>query len=115
MKKPALDPYKVLHVSRSATPREVARAFRALVRTVHPDTKPAAPGPGDPGSAAQELQDIMDAYALLHDPARRAAYDRQWPAPTSAGRPLQPRGRVAGRVDLIIGPVRWERSSGRGG
>ncbi len=113
------DPYQVLHVGPSATPREVARAFRALVRSRHPDTSVAEAPPGTPGSTAQELREIMEAYALLRDPARRAAYDKQraTPTPPAVARPAKarthaPAGPITGPV-LIIGPVRWESSPAR--
>ena len=80
------DPYEVLHLGRAATAREVARAYRALVRTRHPDTalrRRGARRPERPG--ARELQEIMDAYAVLGDPAKRAAYDRQRPTTPTAG------------------------------
>jgi len=85
------------------------------VRTHHPDTRAPEAVPGDPASGAQELHDIMDAYAVLGDPVKRAAYDRQRsgspppaPAPApphgpSGAPPLGPSGPA-----LIIGPVRSE-------
>ncbi|MDQ0097045.1 curved DNA-binding protein CbpA [Arthrobacter bambusae] len=75
--------------------------------------------PGTPASRAQELQDIMEAYALLRDPAKRAAYDEQRPTPTppAVARPAKarshaPAGPIIGPV-LIIGPVRWESPPAR--
>ncbi|MGO4807216.1 J domain-containing protein [Arthrobacter sp. 2MCAF15] len=105
------DPYEVLHLGRAATAPEVTRAYRALVRTRHPDTRPADAGHADPNATAherQELQEVMDAYAILGDPAKRAAYDRQRsktppPEPAPPHRDPGPFG-----PDLIIGPLRWE-------
>ncbi len=71
------DPYRVLHLEPAATAGEVARAYRALMRTHHPDTAPPDAVPAERESRAQELHEIMDAYAVLGDPAKRAAYDRQ--------------------------------------
>ncbi|UKA64451.1 J domain-containing protein [Arthrobacter sp. FW306-04-A] len=121
------DPYKVLHLDPAATAREVNRAYRALVRARHPDTRTpgaVAAGPdsgaqelGDQELRDQELRDIMDAYAVLRDPVKRAAYDRQRagsPRPDNVPAPRQPHGpsraapnRPSG-ASLIIGPVRWE-------
>ena len=66
-----LDPYLVLGVSSTATQAEIAHAYRARLRDHHPDTRPA------PSSrvADDRLQQILAAYALLRDPARRAGYD----------------------------------------
>jgi DnaJ-class molecular chaperone len=100
------DPYDVLHLGRAATAREVAHAYRALVRARHPDTRPPGPVSADPNAEAQELQDIMDAYAVLGDPAKRAAYDRR------RQKTRLPPDRGPSGPDLIIGPVRWEGPSG---
>ncbi|MDF9749522.1 J domain-containing protein [Arthrobacter sp. ES3-54] len=77
MREHSRDPYEVLHLGPAATAREVARAYRSLMRTLHPDTRAAEAVRADPNSWALELQKIMDAYAVLRDPAKRAAYDRQ--------------------------------------
>jgi hypothetical protein len=108
------DPYKVLHLARTATARDIGRAYRTLVRTRHPDTRHAGAAPAGPDSTAQdqrerqELQEIMDAYAVLGDPARRAAYDRQRPK-TPPPKPAPPhRDPGPSGPALIIGPVRCE-------
>lgn len=114
MKGRSPDPYEVLHLGRAATAREVGRAYRALVRARHPDTRPAGAVPAGPDSTAQErqeLQEIMDAYAVLGDPAKRAAYDRHRPTtPQPALRDPAPPAREPGLSgpELIIGPLRWE-------
>ncbi|MFF2246047.1 J domain-containing protein [Arthrobacter sp. NPDC058130] len=111
MKGRSPDPYEVLHLGRAATAREVGRAYRAMVRTRHPDTRPAGAVPAGPDSTAQErqerqeLQEIMDAYAVLGDPAKRAAYDRQRP---TTPQPAPPREPGLSGPDLIIGPLRCE-------
>ena len=79
---PVPDHYAVLRVSRGASPREIARAYRALLRRHHPDM-------GSTDAVPAELQLIMDALSVLRDPQRRRAYDRQaarsWRAGTGAG------------------------------
>jgi len=77
------DPYQVLGLGQDATGAEVARAYRRLARAVHPDSRP-----GDP-AAAEQFRALSDAYGLLSDQARRAAYDRQHP-PRPAWRPHGP-------------------------
>lgn len=124
MKEHTPDPYQVLHLEPAATAGEVARAYRALMRTHHPDTTPSDAVPADWESRAQELRDIMDAYAVLGDPAKRAAYDSQrrpptpahvppnWP-PTPAHVPPSHPTDLSGAA-LLIGPVQREFPSGRG-
>ncbi|MET3922452.1 DnaJ domain-containing protein [Arthrobacter sp. UYEF20] len=118
------DPYDVLHLKPSATDREVTHAYRSLLRTRHPDTRPPETAPADrgaagnaaadSGAAAEELHEIMDAYALLGDPARPTAYDRehQRQARSRVPEPAPPQTRkrrpASSAPLLFIGPVRWE-------
>ncbi len=69
--------YAALHLSPDATAREISRAYRTLLRTHHPDTRQRVDD-GDTTSAPdlQELHAIMQAYVVLSDPEKRAAYDR---------------------------------------
>ena len=63
------DHYAVLGVATTASPAQIAYAYRGLVRSLHPDIHPDT-GP-------EELSEVVDAYAVLRDPARRADYDQQ--------------------------------------
>ncbi|MFE4835759.1 J domain-containing protein [Arthrobacter sp. NPDC056691] len=95
---PAPDYYAALHVSRAASQEEIARAYRALMRRHHPDV-----AGGD--AVPDELQLIMEAFAVLRDPKRRAAHDR--------GAVRQPHNvpvHVTRRPEppLRVTPVRWE-------
>jgi hypothetical protein len=65
---PPNDPYAVLGVSRTATREEIARAFRTLAKRHHPDA-------GAPPTA--EMARLNEAWYVLSDPARRAAWDAQ--------------------------------------
>jgi len=67
---PVPDHYAVLHVSRGASPQEIARAYRALLRRHHPDV-------GGADAVPAQLQLIMEAFSVLRDPQRRRAYDRE--------------------------------------
>ncbi len=64
-----IDHYSTLGLEPSATEEEIRRAYRRLVRDCHPDLNP-----GDQ-LAAERTRHINDAYAVLRDPARRAAFD----------------------------------------
>jgi hypothetical protein len=72
------DPYRVLGVARGATQAEVARAYRALAKQLHPDLH----GP----EAAGRMQDLNRSWEILSDPARRRSWDQVHPAAVAGGR-----------------------------
>jgi curved DNA-binding protein CbpA len=110
MKERSRDLYDILNVGPAATGREIARAYRALLRMHHPDTRPDEAVPGVAPGTAGELHEIMDAYAVLSDPVKRAEHDRErqghLPSQPPAAVPRRPP--VPHSPALIIGPVRWE-------
>lgn len=63
------DYYKILGVSREATAEEIRKAFRKLARKYHPDVSKEP-------DAENRMKEINEAYAVLSDPEKRAAYDR---------------------------------------
>jgi curved DNA-binding protein CbpA len=104
------DYYAVLHVPRGATQQEIARAYRSLMRTHHPDL-----GSGE--AVPAELQRIMRAFFVLRDPERRKAYDqeaaRSTGAPAARPSSADPRNIPVRRIPhtdppLRVTPVRWE-------
>ncbi|MGY1849030.1 DnaJ C-terminal domain-containing protein [Blastococcus sp. SYSU DS1021] len=83
------DHYRVLGVAESASDKEITRAYRRLVRELHPDTNPDA-------GAGERFREVTSAYEVLHDPVRRREYDevrRLAPAGRSTGGPGWPHGR----------------------
>ena len=90
------DLYADLGLSREASRAEITRAYRALLRQHHPDTRPhqhhpgpnsapSHPAPADSrvsisglaSSSDETLNRALAAYAVLADPDRRASYDHQ--------------------------------------
>ena len=63
------DYYDVLGIGRDADERALKAAFRKLAQQFHPDVNP------DPG-AESKFKEINEAYQVLSDPQKRAAYDR---------------------------------------
>jgi molecular chaperone DnaJ len=64
------DFYEILGVSKSANADELKRAYRKLAMQYHPDRNA-----GDKG-AEQKFKDLNEAYDILKDDQKRAAYDR---------------------------------------
>ncbi len=63
------DYYKILDVDRGASQAEIKRAYRKLARKYHPDVSKEA-------DAKSRFQDVAEAYHVLKDAKRRAAYDQ---------------------------------------
>jgi curved DNA-binding protein CbpA len=92
----ARDPYDVLGVPRTAGAVEIHRAYRRLARAYHPDVNRS-------GDARVRFDEVSDAYEVLHDPERRARYDRS----TAAAHPgraasKQPPGAVRRHVSRDV-------------
>jgi len=64
------DYYEVLGVGSNASEEEVKRAYRKLAVKFHPDKNPDDP------HAEEKFKELGEAYDVLMDPDKRAAYDR---------------------------------------
>ncbi|HEV2804850.1 MAG TPA: molecular chaperone DnaJ [Chthoniobacterales bacterium] len=73
------DYYEVLAVSRTATDDEVKRSYRKLAVKYHPDKNPDDP------HAEEKFKELAEAYDVLMDADKRAAYDRFGHAAFSQG------------------------------
>jgi curved DNA-binding protein len=76
------DYYQTLGLKKDASAEDIKKAYRKLVRKYHPDLSKER-------DAEHKTKDINEAYAVLGDPEKRAAYD----APGSnmhPGRPFRP-------------------------
>lgn len=65
--------YQILGISQQATPEQIKRTFRTLVKSCHPDL--FASGSGEQAQAQDRLREINAAYAILSNPQKRTAYD----------------------------------------
>lgn len=63
------DFYKILGVSREASPQEIKKAYRKLAKELHPDHNP------DDKEAEDRFKDVSAAYSVVSDVEKRKLYD----------------------------------------
>lgn len=63
------DYYKVMGVARDATQDDIKRSYRKLARKDHPDVSKEK-------DAEERFKEVGEAYEVLKDPEKRAAYDQ---------------------------------------
>jgi molecular chaperone DnaJ len=73
------DYYEVLGVSRDCSESELKTAYRKLAMQFHPDRNPGN------AKAEEKFKEASEAYGVLSDADKRAAYDRYGHASTSSG------------------------------
>jgi len=86
-----VDYYEVLSVSKDCDEQELKTAYRKLAMRYHPDRNPDNP------EAEERFKQASEAYQVLSDPQKRAAYDRYGVAGVNGGAGA---GGFPGGVDL---------------
>jgi molecular chaperone DnaJ len=64
------DYYEILGVNRDASEEDIKKAYRKLAMKFHPDRNP------DSKDAEEKFKEAKEAYEILSDPQKKAAYDR---------------------------------------
>jgi molecular chaperone DnaJ len=97
------DFYEVLSVSKDASEQELKTAYRKLAMQYHPDRNPDNP------AAEAKFKECSEAYSVLSDSEKRAAYDRYGHAAfqggAGGGNPFQGGGFGGQDVGDIFGDI----------
>jgi molecular chaperone DnaJ len=102
------DYYEVLSVSRDCSDQELKTAYRKLAMQHHPDRNPDNP------ESEEKFKEASEAYQVLSDPQKRAAYDRYGHAAFSG--PSGGDGFASAQdIGDIFGDIFGEMFSGGGG
>ncbi len=89
------DYYQTLGVAKNASAEDIKKAYRKLVRKYHPDVSKVK-------DADKKTKDINEAYGVLSDPEKRAAYDALGSG-ARAGQPFEPPPEWGARYDTGTG------------
>lgn len=106
------DYYEVLGVARTASAEELKKAYRRLAMKFHPDRNP------DDKEAEARFKEAKEAYEILSDERKRAAYDQFGHAGVDPAAGAGPGARHGGPGDMfgdIFGEVFGDIFGGGGG
>ena len=84
-----MNPYEILQISKTATIEVIRAAWSALVRQCHPD---------GPKPDKLKTQRLNEAYAVLKDPVKKEALDRQLAVKIEKPKPVRERRQTAVHV-----------------
>src|SRR5712671_4880112 len=102
------DYYKILGLARTASADEIKKTYRRLARKFHPDVSKEK-------DAEAKFKEVQEAYEVLKDPEKRAAYDQlgsEW----KSGEQFRPPPDWGGGFEFRGGPRQGRTNSGaRGG
>jgi molecular chaperone DnaJ len=88
--------YESLGVSKNATQDEIKKAYRKLVREVHPDTNPGN---------EERFKEVQGAYDVLSDADKRKQYDRVGSTNGRPGGGFSPGGTTYDFTDFDLGDI----------
>src|SRR3984957_14117951 len=103
------DYYEVLGVAKNAGDDEIKKAYRKLAMKFHPDRNP------DSKDAEEHFKEAKEAYEMLSDTQKRAAYDQYGHAgvdPNMAGAGAQGFGGFADAFGDIFGDIFGQAAGG---
>src|SRR5258705_1848846 len=98
--------YESLGVSKNATQDEIKKAYRKLVREVHPDANPGN---------EERFKEVQGAYDVLSDPDKRKQYDRVGSTNGRPGGGVSPGGTTYDFTDFDLGDIFGGLVNGGGG
>jgi curved DNA-binding protein len=99
------DYYKILGLERAATAEQVKTGYRRLARKYHPDVSKEK-------NAEERFKEVQEAYEVLKDPEKRAAYDQlgsEW----KSGQQFRPPPDWGSGFEFSGGPARGGRARSR--
>jgi molecular chaperone DnaJ len=103
------DYYEVLGVNRDASDDEIKKAYRKLAMHHHPDRNPDNP------KAEEKFKEAKEAYEILSDSDKRAAYDRFGHAGVDASAAAGAGAGFGGNFGDVFGDIFSEIFGGAGG